>query len=107
MKNSYINQGFTCNNCPLKNSHKCFILEFWTGVDRGKFIGTKEEIYNQIDSYEWKGFKRLSVKNRKRMITNIADILKNGYFNEFKDKPYSNSNMVIDNGLHIIITRVT
>lgn len=82
----------------------CYTLEFSTvGGERGKFTGTKEEIYKQIDNYKWTSYDGLRKENKLRMIANNIDILKYGYMNEFKDKEYSKYEFTIDNGFWIKI----
>lgn len=82
-----------------------YALEFSTvSGDSGKFIGTKEEIHNQIDSYEWTSFEDLKKEDRLRMIAACISFLKYGYMDEFKNADYENYEITIDNGLWMKIS---
>lgn len=83
----------------------CYTLEFSTvSGDSGKFIGTKEEIHNQIDSYEWTSFEDLKKEDKLRMIAACISFLKYGYMDEFKNADYENYEITIDNGLWMKIS---
>lgn len=80
----------------------CYILEFWCcSGDKGKFTGTQEEIYSQIENHKWP--KLFSEESK----IECVDILKYGFFKEFKNHPYSEKEICIDNGLYIQIRRKT
>lgn len=82
-----------------------YTLEFSTvSGDSGKFTGTKEEIHNQIDSYEWTSFENLKKEDRLRTIAACIAFLKYGYMDEFKNSDYENYEITIDNGLWIKIS---
>lgn len=79
-----------------------YTLEFSTkSGDKEKFTGTKEEIYKQIEDYEWVGFNGLKKENKLRMIAMCIDILKYGYAYEFKDNEYFNYEITVNNGLWV------
>lgn len=112
--NDIVHEKLQCHRCgywAIHNSknHKeefeksnYYTLEFSTvSGDKEKFIGTKEEIYKQIEDYEWLGFDGLKKENRLRMIAMCIDILKYGYTYEFKDNEYFNYEITVDNGLWI------
>ena len=81
-----------------------YTLEFsTTSGDKEKFTGTKEEIYKQIDEYEWVGFSGLKKENELRMMAACIDILKYGCMYEFKDNEYYNYEITVDNGLWLRI----
>lgn len=73
---------FRCHKCgywyemnsdtPFKISKSnCFTLNFSTcGGDKGTFKGTKEDIHNQTDNYEWNGFKNSPKEQQLRQISN-------------------------------------
>lgn len=105
-----------CNWCgywELRNSKykkyveksNCYTLEFSTvSGDSGKFIGTKEEIHKQIDSYEWTGFNDKRKEDKLRMIAACISFLKYGYLDDFKNSDYESYEITIDNGLWIKIS---
>lgn len=83
----------------------CYTLEFSTvSGDSGKFTGTKEEIHNQIDSYEWTGFDNKRKEDKLRIIASCISFLKYGYLDEFKNSDYESYEITIDNGLWIKIS---
>ena len=93
------------NNPNKFNNSNYFTLEFSTTAgDSGKFVGTKEEIYKQIDDYTWTGYEDYSKETRLRMIAANIDILKNGYMNEFKNSDYKPFEFTIDNCFWIKIS---
>lgn len=90
------------NDIEKSNYYK---LEFSTvSGDSGKFTGTKEEIYKQINSYEWTGFKNIKKEDKLRMIAVCISFLKYGYMDEFKNSDYENYEITIDNGLWMKIS---
>lgn len=82
-----------------------YTLEFSTvSGDLGKFTGTKEEIHNKIDSYEWTGFEKIKKEEKLRMIAECITFLKYGYMDEFKNSNYETYEITIDNGLWMKIS---
>ena len=82
-----------------------YTLEFSTvSGDSGKFTGTKEEIHNQIDSYEWTSFEDLKKEDRLRMIAACITFLKYGCMDKFKNSDYESYEITIDNGLWMKIS---
>lgn len=82
-----------------------YTLEFSTiSGDSGKYTGTKEEIHNQIDLYEWTGFENIKKEDRLRVIATCISFLKYGYMDEFKNSDYENYEITIDNGLWMKIS---
>ncbi len=93
------------NNPKEFNNSNFFTLEFSTTAgDKGKFIGTKEEIHKQIDKYKWIGYENYAKEDKLRMIAMSIDILKNGYMNEFKNNEYKKYEITIDNSFWIKIS---
>ena len=82
-----------------------YTLEFSTvSGDSGKFTGTKEEIHNQIDSYEWTSFEDLKKEDRLRMIAACITFLKYGCMDKFKNSDYESYEITIDTGLWMKIS---
>ena len=83
----------------------CYTLEFSTiSGDSGKFIGIKEEIHKQIDSYKWTGFDDMLKEDKLRMIAVCISFLKYGYLDDFRNSDYESYEITIDNGLWIKIS---
>lgn len=93
------------NNPNMFSKSNCYTLEFSTvSGDSGKFTGTKEEIHNKIDTYEWTGFDNLKKEEKLRMIAECITFLKYGYMDEFKNSDYETYEITIDNGLWMKIS---
>lgn len=93
------------NNPNIFSKSNYYTLEFSTvSGDSGKFTGTKEEIHNKIDSYEWTGFEKLKKEDELRMIAACITFLKYGYMDEFKNSDYETYEITIDNGLWMKIS---
>lgn len=68
-----------------------------TGNIQGAYIGdTMQDVYEAIDND-----RRL---DKYKETHDFVDILKHGYFGEFRDKPYETKDYVIDNCMHFMWT---
>lgn len=79
----------------MKTVWSNYRVEFGTtGNLMGAYIGESvEDLHNAIDS-----------DRRLEKDGGLRDILKFGYFGEFKDKPYETKDYVIDNCMHFMWT---
>lgn len=87
----------------VKSSNR-FTLDFSTTAgDRGTFVGTQKEIWEQIDEYHWIGYSNYSKEVALRNIANNIEILKYGVFDEYRKRDYDSFEFTYDNCLWLRI----